>query len=71
MMQIIKCECGADTMLNGRCVGCKRVRPSSDEVKERLKSLQQDIDAAHYDLELAEKLEREDKNGTRTIQSDT
>jgi len=61
MMQIIYCECGEATMLKGRCVGCGRVRPSSEEIQEQIWRLDEDMDGLLQQLHLAEKLEKENQ----------
>ena len=67
MMQIVYCECGEASMLDGRCIKCKKVRPTSKELLERLVELTKDTKKVLDDLEVAIKLEIED--GT-TIQPD-
>jgi len=60
MMEKILCECGEAAMLYGRCIGCKRVRPSSKEVMKDLLKLQEDETRLLEQLEKAKKLEKED-----------
>ena len=63
MYQIIQCECGAEAMtLEGRCVGCNRVRPSSKEVTETIEQLQVQMADAIQDLKRAIKLEKEENS---------
>ena len=56
MMQIIYCECGEYGMLNGRCVGCGRVRPSSEEVEEQILKIEEDKEGKKCVAELAKNL---------------
>lgn len=69
MMQTVYCECGESSMLNGRCTGCSRVRPSSKEVQTQISKLEEDIDSLLQELHRAQKLEQEDKmNAPQTIE---
>ena len=69
MMQIIYCECGKSFMLNGRCVGCGRVRPSSEEIQEQIQKLEEEVEGLLQQLHLAEKLEKEDQARDKSIKS--
>ena len=70
MIQIVYCECGESSMLKGRCVGCGRVRTSSEEVQEQINRLEEDIEGLLQQLHLAEKLEQEDvENGTKKAEN--
>jgi len=60
MMKIIKCECSESLMLRGRCVGCGRIRPSSQECYERLRSLNADVNHVLTDLSRSIELESSD-----------
>lgn len=60
MMQVVSCECGEVSMLYGRCIGCKRVRPSSKELLGELLNLQDEESRLLEDLKKAMKLEKED-----------
>ena len=62
MMQVIRCECGENSMQAGRCIGCKRARPSSDELLSEIKGLHDKIDFRLEDLKLAIELEKEERN---------
>jgi len=62
MMQIVYCECGESSMLDGRCVGCNRVRPSSEEVQAQILKLEEDVEGLLQELHRAQKLEKEDKD---------
>lgn len=61
MLQIINCECGESSMLNGRCIGCKRVRPSTNEVFKQIGKLREQEIRLMEQLELAMKLMIEDE----------
>lgn len=61
-MQIVHCECGESSMLDGRCVGCKRVRPSSKEVKESIAENKKRYENLLEDLIKAKELEKKDEN---------
>jgi len=63
MFQIIPCECGAEGMLDGRCIGCKRVRPSSQELIKTVKRLQSETVSTLDSLKKAVELERQDLEG--------
>ena len=64
MLQIIHCECGESEIRLGRCIGCKRVIPSSQEVLDQYIKLRELSVETLKELQLALKLEREDKNAT-------
>ena len=61
MYQIIHCSCGESSMLDGRCIGCGCVRPSSDEVREYIRNNKKEYDKLVKELALATKLEDEDE----------
>ena len=60
MFQVIKCECGESSMLDGRCIGCKRVRPSAEEIFEQIDKAYEDLEKLRKELEVAFILERDD-----------
>jgi len=64
MQQIIHCECGESEIRLGRCIGCKRVIPSSQEVLEQYVKVKELSIEILKDLQLALKLEKEDRNET-------
>jgi len=66
MMQVVCCECGADSILDGRCVGCNRVRPSSKEIIERINRLTKELGENLEDLGNAIKMEQEDRDEMST-----
>lgn len=59
MMQLVYCDCGESSMLEGRCIGCKRVRPSSSEVLEQLNKNHDHEKDLLKELEIALNLEGE------------
>ena len=62
-MQIVYCECGDRDILDGRCIKCKRVRPSSQEIFKQIDKNQKDLIKLLDELKQAIKLENEDKTG--------
>jgi len=60
MNQRIYCECGGVSMLYGRCIGCKRVRPSSEEIRSAIKNNKEEHDTLMDELAKALRLEKED-----------
>lgn len=65
MHQVVRCKCGATEMLNGRCCGCERVRPSSEEMGERLEQLKKEVKQAIEDSAQAIRLEVADSNARK------
>jgi hypothetical protein len=58
MLQVITCECGEATMLDGRCIGCKRVRPASFEITQDIKRITKELCEKVNDLHRAQSLEK-------------
>jgi hypothetical protein len=52
MIQAIYCSCGESSMMDGKCIGCKKIRPSRQEIIEDLE------DNKKKRLTLLESLER-------------
>ncbi len=64
MIQAVFCECGATSMLYGRCISCKRVRPSSKEVMDDISKNKKEYEKLLNQLEKAKKLEEEDNENS-------
>jgi len=63
MMQLVYCKCGESMIQDGRCSGCKAVRPSSKEVQEEIDKYKETLKRLEEELKKAERLEKEDKEG--------
>jgi hypothetical protein len=56
----VYCECGEHTMQYGRCIGCKKVRPSSEDQMVAIRDLKKQLSILEGELEETIKLENDD-----------
>jgi len=68
MIQVNHCECGESSMLDGRCTGCKRIRPSSSEIREQIQKHSESLSILLRDMERAQMLEAEEAQQAQQAQ---
>jgi len=61
MMRAVHCECGETSMLDGHCIGCKRIRPSSSEKLAEITILRGELIRKRFEYEKIIKLEEKEK----------
>lgn len=61
MLQVINCRCGASTIVDGRCINCGKIRPSSIDIHKRLNAINEQLKLEVNLLKTALELEAQER----------